>query len=301
MKIFISLILLTVLNIDLFAQCDCEGNVPPPMIIISGVVNNGKLMQYEGMSHLNLLMRYSEGDKLYKNDAETENQYHRKFDYKFVGLNYSYGYKNDLNFDIETGYYIIKVMEDFYSDRVSKSLSHLSLGAKYNFFGGDFVDEFMGLIDFSIPLNKNKIDTNNTLLPLNSSFSLGLGAIYNYYLNEDFNLILKAKYDINFKNNENSKFGNTINASLSVYYKMLRQLGIIGTFSGDIRDKSIYSNNDILSSGGKTLNFALQASYSFEDIPISITAGGGVPIYRNYNGVQSAEAFSLFFNIGYSF
>jgi len=270
------------------------------MIIVSGPVNNGKIMQYAGSSIVNFSYRYSQGDKLFAYDSKIENSFNRKYNYNYFGLYTAYALENDLSFEMETGYFSSQV-EDFYIEKNTKSLSHLSLGSKYNFLGSEYVDELIGGLELKIPLNNQKIDTSGTLLPVNSSFGLGAAAIYNAYLNEDFNLIFRAKYDANFKNSEKSKFGNAFTLSSGLYYKMLRNLGLIASINADLREKSIYNEKEITNSGGQTVSFNIQASYSFDVLPCFISAGAGVPLYRYYQGVQSAENYNVFFNLLFSF
>lgn len=294
----IYLILTVIAAYSVFAQCDCPGNIPAPMIISSGPINNGKLLLYESDLSLNLSYRYSYGDKQLSGDHENINTYKTKYNFNYFGLLAVYGLSNRINLDAEAGFYSSNV-SDFYREFKFNRFSHLSLNLKYNIFDSDFTDEFIVGVGLKMPLNNQDIDTVHYFKPNNSTFGTSLSAIYNYVLNSEMNLIFNAKYDYNFKDSKNSKFGNVISTGITYRYKLSSALNCGLGLSYEHRNKDLFEDKSYQYSGGDIAIIAPSLTYKF-DFPMYVNLSVPFPVYQYYNGVQTAMKYSLVLSAGLS-
>ncbi len=303
MKYYLLALIFTILsNNNLFAQCDCPGNVPPPMIIISGPINNGKILLDKDEFSINLSYRNSYGDKLLIGDISTISPYNTKYSFNYLGLLAIYGLSDRINLEAETGYFSSKV-SNFYQEYSSDNFSHIALTAKYNLFDDTFTDEWLVGFGIKFPLNNQKIDTSGIedpkfLKPANSSMGLIISSIYNLPINSKTNILFNAKYDINFKDNDNSKFGNALGTGISCRYNLTSSLNLGLGLSYEYREKDTYHNSRPTNSGGHIAMISPNLTYRFE-FPMYVNLAIPYPIYQYYNGVQSAMKFSFVVSAGF--
>ena len=300
MKYWIISLFFTVLNIYfLNAQCDCPTNIPPPMIIISGPINNGKIMLLKGETSINISYRNSTGDKLLAGDVDTVSAFNTQYTFNYLGVLAIYGLSNRVNFETESGFYTSKVT-DYYGEYKSSKFSHLALSAKYNLFDDSFTDEWIVSAGIKFPLSDQKIDTNRSVKPTNSSFGFTLSSIYNLTMNRKMNLLFSIKYDYNLKNKYNSKFGNAISSGITYRYTLSDAINLALGLSFDNRERELINNKDFEKSGSKTALITPNITYRF-DFPIYINLAVPYPVYQYYNGVQSAMKYSFAISAGYGF
>jgi hypothetical protein len=305
MKFSVLNLLLFLLSMQFsFSQCDCPGNVPPPMIVISGPINNGKIMLSEDDISLNLSFRHSYGDKLLVGDVSTTSLYNTKYTFDYLGILAIYGLSNRINLEAETGYFSSKVT-NFYQTFNSDKFSHLGLSAKYNLFDNSFTDEWIIGLGVKFPLNNQEIDTSGIddpkfLKPANSSMGIFLSSIYNLSINDKMNLLFNAKYDINFKDNDESKFGNIISGGITYRYKFSSATNFAFGLSYEHRAKDFYHNSEPTNSGGNIVMISPNLTYKF-DFPMYFNFALPYPLYQYYNGAQSALTYSFIISAGFGF
>lgn len=286
--------------VELNAQCDCPGNVPPPMIVISGPINNGRIMPSQGESSATISYRYSEGDKLYSADSKQNNIFEREYQHNYLGIYANYAISSDWNLGIETAYFNAKV-KDVYANNNYSQFSHFTLSNRYNLLSRDSDDELIANFGIKIPLNGNDLDTTGLAKPASSTLGFIMGGIYNLMLNSEMNLLVSANYDLNLANGNSSKVGDAIYTQVMWRYNNLEQFSPSLALTADYRMKDKYKEIQVQNSGGYSLNIVPAVSYSIESLSTSLNLSTTIPLYRYFKGYQSGQNFAVQFGISFGF
>ena len=285
---------------DLYAQCDCPGNVPPPMIVISGPINNGRIMPSHGEASATISYRYSMGDKLSSGDAKQNNIFQREYHHNYLGVYANYAISSDWNLAIETAYFNAKV-KDVYANNDYSQFSHFTISNRYNLLSRDSDDELIANFGIKIPLNGNDLDTTGLAKPANSTYGFNIGSIYNLMLNSDMNLLISANYDLNLANGNGTKVGDAVYTQVMCRYNNLEKFSPSIALTADYRMRDKYKETQVQNSGGYSLNIVPAVSYSIESISTSLNLSTTIPLYRYYEGYQSGQNFAVQFGISFGF
>lgn len=286
--------------VDLYSQCDCPGNVPPPMLVISGPINNGRLMASNGEASITASYSYSQGKNLYSGDSKQENKFKREYSHNYIGIYANYAFTSSLSFGLETAFFYANV-KDVYADNNYSKLSHISLSSRYNLLSRDADDELIINAGIKLPLNSDDLDTSGLAKPASSAFGFLLGSVYNLMLSSEMNLITSANYDLNLPNSDGTKIGDGIYTQAMLRYNNINNFAPSLSLAFDYRMKDKYKEISVQNSGGYTLNFVPAVSYSIESISSAINLSGTIPVYRNLEGFQSGKDFAIQLSFSYGF
>jgi hypothetical protein len=287
-------------NTIIQAQCDCPGNVPPPMIVVSGNVNNGKLMPYEGDAFASVFYSYSQGDKVASADIIRDNRFKREYRFNYVGFFASYGLSPRMAIEVESGYFD-SFIKDYYGEYKNSKFSHILAGIKYNLLSSKYTDELIANFGLRAPLNSQDIDTAGYVKPANSSFGARAALLYNYVLSSKSNLIFNVKYDVNINDKKRSRVGDGFLTQLIYRYDWLESVKPAISLEYEKREKDVYNNKSVTNSGADIVSIRSSITLIPFDYPVSINVNTSVPVYYYYKGLQSTQNFSLAASIGISF
>ncbi len=300
-RLIIVLVLALVIETgELHSQCDCPGNVPPPMLVISGPINNGRLMASNGEGSITASYSYSQGKNLYSHDSKQANKFEREYSHNYIGLYANYALTNRIGVGVETAFFSANV-KDVYENKDYSKLSHLSLSGRYNLFTRDSDDEFIINAGIKFPLNSDELDTTGLAKPASSAFGFLLGSVYNLMLNSQMNLITSANYDLNLANSDGTKIGNGIYTQMMLRDNNINNFAPSLSLAFDYRMKDKYKEINVQNSGGYTLNIVPAVAYSIESISSAVNLSCTLPLYRNLEGYQSGKDFAVQLSISYGF
>ncbi len=289
------------------AQC-CSTGSPVGASVYVGVL---------GRNYLRVIgyYRHSFSDTYYEGDHVAKNQdpvYNSSFN--FSGVTLGYGITKRLTVEIEAGYYFDKTQNKFkYNSEGNKidyqlqgsGMSNGTLTVKY----GDYINpakqvEITSGLGFRFPFSLTPQYFNGVILDRDvqpSTNAFGVSGIL--FLSKGFQSISMRvfsinRYDYNFADNLNYKYGNILLNSVFVSKK------IFTYFFGTLQLRNEWKTNDrdlnnldvrngkITDTGFDLVTVAPQLSYSIAG-KWNLMAVFDIPVYKYYNGRQMTPSYSV--------
>ncbi len=283
------------------AQC-CSTGSPVGASVYVGVL---------GKNYLRAITyyRHSYSDTYYENDHKsTENVQLSNSSFNFAGVALAYGVTKRLTIEIDAGYYFDKTQNFKNIDYQAKGygMSNGTLTFKY----GTIIRPIQQIelttgfgIRFPFTTNPQVIDgvqLNRDVQPSTNAF----GVSEMLFFNKGFPAITLRlfsinRYEYNFPDQHNYKYGNVLLNSVFVSKKIVKY------FFGILQFRSEWKTNDrdytnpneggdskVINSGFYLFTVSPQLSYSIVG-KWNLTASYDLPLYKYYNGKQMTPAYSF--------
>ena len=292
------------------AQCCAAGN---PVSSNYSMQDNGINVLGVSYSHL-----YSISDT-YFNGIEPLNRKYIETEFNFSSISLSYGLTNKFRIIADIGYYLNKsqnfVNQDY--SRYAQGLGDLNIGFSHNSYQSED-NEFniMQSIRMTLPVGEfnqvyDGIELPIDLQPSSGNYKYNLGLMLsNRFGNSGFTV-----YSINsietaqFIETSTSKYkyGNLYNLSLMGAYQIMDELNGLLQLRCEIRDKALNGSKNqpnqysyINATGVVNVFVSPQLNYTIVD-DWTVSCQFNYPIYKNVNGEQLTNKFSLQAGISKSF
>lgn len=298
---YINLVLLiTVISaINSHAQCDCPGSVPFEMVIVSGPINNGRLMPDAENKWIAASYSLAEGDKLYSGTEKQPNTYGRSFDRSGVVISAGYALTSRMTLGADYRFNRVKI-KDIYTNKKFNT-QQISLNWKYNMLSVFEDDEFLAELALNIPISGG-IDSADVSrvsgAELSTNYAIMPALTYNYMINERLNLIGTLAYSANLKLwADGTRMGNTAFARLMLRFNNLGgfypSLALIATKSA--KDK--VRGTEVDNSGSTIASAQFGVGYMLAKYRTSLNLAGSLPVYRKVDGGQILPEKTIEFSI----
>ncbi len=295
---YLILIVIMLMSLDMsaFSQCSCMGGAAVGGLTpVGGTVNVGVLRK--DYFRAAAFYRYSRGDTYYRNDSPAETGLVDSYHIHYTGLLVGYGLSNKLTLEAELGGFPEKYQDFKYFSLSSGGLSHILVSGKYNLYY-DFRKEFeiSAGAGLRAPLVTHEENLPQHILPSTGAY----GAVFQLFIHKGFEqqgirLILMHRTDINAENNLDYQYGTGFYTSLYLTKNIIDRLSGIVEIRNEFRLKDKYLGETYEDSGGNIFIISPQINYTIKDFNISALLD--YPFYKNYNGYQLANDFSIAFNI----
>lgn len=283
------------------AQC-CSTGSPVGASVYVGVLGKNYL---RAISYY----RHSFSDTYYESDHKTtENVQLTNSSYNFAGLAVAYGVTKRLTIELDVGYYFDKTQNYANIDYQARGygLSNGTLTFKYGSIirPAPQIELTTGFgIRFPFTTNPQVVDgvqMNRDVQPSTNAF----GVSEMIFFNKGFpaitlRLFTINRYEYNFPDKNDYKYGNTLLNSIFVSKK------IANWFFGILQFRSEWKTNDkdmmltntgsgdkVVNSGYVLLTISPTLSYSIAG-KWNVTAVYDIPVYKYYNGKQMTPKYSF--------
>lgn len=300
MKFFLAIFLSVFLQIVTFAQCCSPGNP------VGGTSNIGildkKTIRLISFYRSSLSQGYWEGDK------KSEYNFVKSGQFNYTGITLGYGMLKKLTIETELGYFINKTQNYNTQPTITAKgfgLNNAVISIKYNLIKKtEKPFEWTISAGGKIPFTRKFQLADNVELPRDvqpSSNAFGVVAqsfLYKGFPEKKMRLFFINRYEINFPDIKNYKYGNALFNSFFIS-KQIKQSNwtAIVQLRYEFRAKDVVNINftngtPVGSSGGSLVFIAPQINYTIaKNWNISLLAD--IPIYRYYNGTQLGNKFAF--------
>ncbi|GAB4290953.1 MAG: hypothetical protein Kow0068_16320 [Marinilabiliales bacterium] len=313
---FILISFLSVFSISLYSQCFTSPGNP-----VGGNASLGTLPA--NVHRITFFHKYNYTDVYFSGDNKADNIYDHAL-YNYIGNTISLGLTGKINLDIESGYFINKVIQ-YPGDNPNPLLankkitgsgfSNCNFIGKYNLYNNkDKMFEWTVGSGIKIPFSKNPITENTTILPLDVQPSTNsFGYIVESYLIKENSMrglrfFLYNRIESNFKNSLDYKYGNTyINSffiSKHLWFPWTTGDGIWTTilqFRNETRTRTIYPSGEYKEASGGILFFISPQINITIAKKWNISVYSDIPVYQYLNGTQLANKYIFYFTVSKDF
>lgn len=291
------------------AQC-CSTGSPVGASVYVGVL---------GKNYLRLITfyRHSNSDKYFESDSRSNNNPLQSANYNFAGITLGYGLTRRLTAEIDFGYFLNKT-QVYLNNNVFHGMKQTGFGLSnggFNLKYGLFIKplkqiELTAGAGFRYPFTTNPqmvdfVQLNRDIQPSTNAFSingmlffsLGFPAI-------TLRLFTINRYDYNFADKVNYKYGNILLNSIFVSKKVVKYFFAIIQLRNEFKTRDTYKGNDQVNTGYDILSVSPQLSYSIAG-KWNITLVCDLPLYKFYKDRQLTPAyayalsFTRDFNLGH--
>ncbi|MGE5425147.1 MAG: hypothetical protein ACM3N9_07265 [Syntrophothermus sp.] len=271
-----------------YAQC-CSTGSPVGASVNVGVLSRKNL-------RVILFYRNSYSDRYYKGNEKTENTFLKNAYYNFSGITFGYGITRRLTAEADFGYFFNKTQVLKINDyaETGYGLSNGGLTFKYGFVEKPLRQiELVGGIGVRYPFSfEPQMKDGHTLNPdvQPSTHAFGISGLV--FFNKGFpDLTLRIfsinKYDYNFANQDNYRYGNILMNSVFASKKIVNNLFGILQIRSEWKSHDYYESleGNILkreNSGYELVTVTPQISYSIAG-KWNLSVLYDIPVYKYYN------------------
>jgi hypothetical protein len=289
------------LSFNANAQC-CSTGSPVGASVYVGVLGKNYLRGISYYRHSSSVDFYEKDHKVPKTGgpAEVSNS---KFN--FAGVAVAYGVTKRLTIELDAGYFINKTQYWNRGDTIRGSgFSNGTFTFKY----GTIIRPVQQLelttgfgIRFPLSTNPQYVDgakLNADVQPSTNAFGISEMLFFNKgFPSISLRLFSINRYDYNFANKQDYKYGNILLNSIFVSKKIAKY------FFGLLQVRNEWKTNDkdylntetdhkVVNSGFDLVTVSPQLSYSIAG-KWNLTASYDIPVYKYYNGKQMTPAYSF--------
>ena len=269
-----------------------------------GVLGKNYLRAISYYRHSSSVDFYESDHKVQENGGPSEIS---NSSFNFAGLAVAYGFTKRLTIELDAGYYINKtqVWNNGYINE-GKGFSNGTLTFKY----GTIIRPVQQIelttgfgVRFPFSTNPQYVDgvkLNSDIQPSTNAF----GVSEMLFFNKGFPAITLRlfsinRYDYNFANKLNYKYGNILLNSVFVSKKIVKYFfGILQirsewkTNDQDYANQNEFGGSKVINTGFYLLTASPQLSYSIVG-KWNFTVSYDIPLYKYYNGKQMTPAYSV--------
>jgi hypothetical protein len=305
------LILFLLISVESNAQCFSSPGNP-----IGGNANLGNVEHK--LLRFGVFYKYAFSDKYLEGDQNTDFIYYDKANFNYVGSVIAYGLTKKLTVEAESGYFINKTV--YYDKKLpyelpeySKNgfgLSNAMLSVKYGIYNNNEKRiRYSASLGAKAPFSRKMMSKNDVVLPVDVQPSTGsYGIVAQSYLLKENSLkamryFMINRYEVNFVNNENYRYGNVLYTSLFISKHLhFRQQWISENWTAilqlrnECRSRNYYNHTKVKGSGSILFYLSPQLNYTIKE-KYNISVLTDIPLYQYYNDIQLANKFSLLVNL----
>lgn len=288
---------------EISAQCCSPGNP------VGGTANLSIVPKQ--VLRMNTYFRYGYADTYFEGSSKSDFLFVENASYNFLGAILTYGLVDNLNVEVELGYYFNLTQNyDINATKYRLEGSGLRDGVislKYNFYKNVQRElEFTVGLGTKIPFRKNPQTVNNVELPIDvqsSDMAYGIVAqtfLYKGFIANGLHLFLLNRYENTFENPQEYRYGQALYTSLFVSKALTTHWSLIIQVRDEWRDADLRFGQNVPSSGGNVLFIAPQVNYNIQQ-KWNLSILTDIPVYRNYNGTQLSPKYAFSFLISKEF
>jgi len=289
-------------NFQTLAQCCSAGN-PSSNGDVSEMTKN-----YLSVSS-SFLHSYS--DTYFHGDQKSDWEYFKNMHFNFGLLSLDYGLTDRLKLSTEIGYFINKSIEYSFIDaeRKVRGLGDAIIGFQYHVYSNKKqMINVVPMLEVSLPVGQFDQMDENIILPIDIQPSAG-----SYKLKPSLLIskkIIGSKFSLSsFLSSEFSqrintertdyKYGNLYHASLKISHRSTEKLNVGLSVNLQHRKKALSKGELMEFTGGTYLSLLPSLSYRLNK-EYSINTSVGMPVYKNVNGIQLTNKYTIAFGISRS-
>lgn len=302
--VFLMLLFSLFYNNETYAQC-CSMGSPSANSSSVGVLNKNSLRVNLFYRH-NFLDTYFEGSKVSNQKSFLTNS-----SYNYSGLIVGFGITNRLTVEFEKGYFINKTQNFKIADLDLKSkgygFSNGNLNLKYAFIKNEEKNfELTSGVGIKYPLSFEPLYVDGIRLvvdlqPSTNAFGFNFPLIFiKSFTDKGLRIISNNKFEYNFKNSENYRFGSSISNSIMVSKKLNNKFSAISQLKHDLRFEDFGNSGPAINTGARVLTLMFATSYSFAE-NWSVNGLFEIPVSHFYNGRQLGLKYAFGFGISKEF
>lgn len=302
MKLFITIFFSVFFQIVIFAQCCSPGNP------VGGTSNIGILDKKT--IRLISFYRSSLSQGYWNGSTKSNYNFVKSGQFNYTGITLGYGLLKKLTFETELGYFINKTQNYNTQPTITAKgfgLNNAVISIKYNLIKKaekpfEWTIGTGGKIPFTRKFQlADNVELPRDVQPSSNAFGVvGQSFLYKGFPEKKMRLFFINRYEINFSDIKNYKYGNALFNSFFIS-KQIKQSNwaVIIQVRYEYRAKDNTNTNfdftkgtPIGSTGGSLVFIAPQINYSIaKKWNISLLAD--VPVFRYYNGTQLGNKFAF--------
>jgi len=296
----LTLILLLVNASLVYGQCGCPGNTTEIGLI--SLEELYKLNEQKSKNiFLNMMFKNTYADTYFKNDKKIGLGPIKSISSNYTNLRLSYKPTGYLFLESDIGYFINRKQNEALFDEVfnSSGLSDLTFYTRYIALKSHVHNlEVSFGSGLKIPLTELSEWTPQNIQPSTGALAILFNVFVKKYFPEaNSGLILGSRYDINFQDKWDYRYGNSIITSLIYIYNFSRHFNFGLELRNDIRARD-YDKGKITESGMISFSGIPIIRYFYKNL--SLTGFAEFPFYQYFNTLQIANKFSAGLNLSYS-
>jgi hypothetical protein len=300
--LFLSLLFSVLFTAPAFPQC-CSTGSPVGASTNVGVIPRNTL-------RFIVAYRYSYSDTYYQGNSKTsENVALSYANYNFTGLTLGYGITRRLTLEADFGYFFNKTQQFKKIDyaETGYGLSNGGVTLKYGFYikpakaielmaGAGFRYPFT-----TTPQSKDGVQLSPDVQPSTHAFGLsGLFFFSKGWPELTLRLFSINKYDYNFPDKDNYKYGNILMNSVFVSKKIVKNLFGILQLRSEYKTQDTYEGEKRLDTGYLLFTLTPQVSYAIAG-KWNVSVLYDLPVYKDYHGKQLTPKFSFAVSLSHDF
>ena len=292
MKISVFITIIFLCGYSLYSQCGCMGGAAVGGLTpLGGSANLGVLKENNLRTSVFFMNGY--GNKYYSGDIITEPGLVKEYKFNYIGFNAGYGLTEDLTLELESGYFLQKMQDYYYSKLESSGFSHLNTSVKYNLYNSRVKElEYTAGIGARVPVNFSEANVPQNILPSTGAYGILFHSfLHKGFKNEGLHLFLINRAEINAINKHDYLYGYSIFSSFYISKSIFNNLVGILELRNEYRGKDRYNGSIIEDSGGLVFVASPQLSYKIDNFYISCNYD--YPFYKYYNGKQLTNSYSF--------
>lgn len=281
------------------SQC-CSAGSPVGVGTYAGLVAKSNL-------RITTFGRYTHSADYFSGDSRLENPLLvRQSNFVYQGLNLSYGIIKGLAAEIDIGYFYLKdqtLINDYYMK--GYGLSNGTFMLKAGIFKSDSARlEISGGIGLKFPFSAKSLYIDNVRLPIDlqpSTHAFGVAGqlfLRKVLIPYRMSLYFINRYEYNFKNADEYRFGDRFRSSLVLEGNISRKFGAMfqARFEYGGYDYDFNQNKRFEHSGSIIVFASPLILYSIAQTwHLSLSAD--FPVYKYYNGAQLGNKYSIALNL----
>lgn len=300
----------------LYGQCCSAGN---PSSTNSMTAGGKDVLSFSFSQMLSYSDTYYTGASIYEKEegkSALDNIKESSFDFSFLSM--SYGITDDLKLSLGVGYFSSKYQKYDYGDirgvreRDVTGFGDLSVNVAYNTYSDkDNLFNIQQTFKLTFPTGEFDVSNNGIIYPIdiqpssgNNKYDFGLIFSKSFESIPDFSIMSINNFEISQlidTEKTHYKYGNQYNLSLMGIYKIFDELTGILELKANIREQAMtgFENEDNIvkfnfmdGTGGSVVFISPKIKYDFLE-SYSFSLQFDMPVYKNMNGTQLTNAYSL--------
>jgi hypothetical protein len=278
------------------AQC-CSTGSPTGASVYVGVLGKNSL-------RLIAFYKHSTSDKYYESDSRADNNPLQSANYNFSGITLGYGITRRLTVEADFGYFFNKTQ--VYLDnavfhgmkQTGYGMSNGGFNLKYGLFMNPVKQiELTAGAGFRYPFSTNPqmvdhVQLNRDIQPSTNAFSVNGTLFFSLgFPGVSMRLFTVNRYDYNFADKANYKYGNILSNSIFVSKKVFKYFFAILQLRNDFKTRDSYKGEREVNTGYDIVSVCPQISYAIAG-KWNVTVVCDLPLYKFYKDRQLTPAYA---------
>jgi hypothetical protein len=278
------------------AQC-CSTGSPTGASIYMGVLGKNYF-------RLSTFYRHGYSTTYFEGDSPSSDNPLQSANYNFAGLSLGYGITRRLTVEVDFGYFLNKT-QLYLNNKVFNAMKQTGFGLSnggFNLKYGLFIKpvkqiELTAGVGFRYPFSTdpqmiNNVQLNRDIQPSTNTFGVNGMLFFNIgFPAITLRLFTINRYDYNFPDKAEYKYGNILLNSVFVSKKIVNYFFGIVQFRNEYKTRDTYHGESEVNTGYNIIYFSPQLSYSVIG-KWNISVVCDLPLYKNYKGRQLTPSYA---------